>query len=115
MILSFFLGHGAEWSKIFLYGQLDHAKMSRIVQELDAASAGKAHNGQICICLKLDWAEKKGRDKSCVTQPIELCASQDGQELSRVGIVLGGDSRSCKKHKCPKFLKRLKLHDPIVS
>ena len=74
MILSsFFEGHGAEWSKIFLYGQLDHAKMSRIVQKLDAASASKAHNGQICICLKLAWAEKKGRDKSCVTQPIELC------------------------------------------
>ena len=60
MILSsFFEGHGAEWSKIFLCGQLDHAKMSRIVQKLDAASAGKAHNGQICICLKLDWAEKR--------------------------------------------------------
>ena len=74
MILSsFFEGHGAEWSKIFLYGQLDHAKMSRIVQKLDAASAGKAHNGQICICLKLAWAEKKGRDESCVTQLIELC------------------------------------------
>ena len=55
----FFEGHGAEWSKIFLYGQLDHAKMSRIVQKLDAATAGKAHNGQICICLKLAWAEKR--------------------------------------------------------
>ena len=60
MILSsFFEGHGAEWSKIFLHGQLDHAKMSRIVQKLEAANAGKAHNGQICICLKLAWAEKR--------------------------------------------------------
>ena len=60
MILSpFFHGHGAEWSKIFLYGQLDHAKMSRFEQKLDAANAGKEQNSQICNLLQLAQAEKR--------------------------------------------------------
>ena len=60
MILSpFFHGHGAEWSKIFLYGQLGHAKMSRFEQKLDAANVGKEQNSQICDLLQLAQAEKR--------------------------------------------------------
>ena len=69
---TFFDGHGAEWSKIFLYGQLHHAMMRRFEQKLDAANAGKEQNSQISNLLQLAQAEKKGGDKSCVTQPIEL-------------------------------------------
>ena len=54
MILSsFFEGHGAEWSKIFLYGQLDHAKMSRFEQKLDAANAAMLGHIQSGIAIRL--------------------------------------------------------------
>ena len=42
-----------------MYGQLDHAKMSRFEQKLDAANAGKEQNSQICNLLQLAQAEKR--------------------------------------------------------
>ena len=59
-----------------MYGQLDHAKITRFEQNLDAVNAGKRRqNSQICNLLHLAQAEDKGRDISCVREPIELSDS----------------------------------------